>query len=656
MNRPMLGRTGSLRFPLAILFVCLVAAIDAAEPTDPARPAAMETSGVPAIPDEVLKQLDRYENVRGASFSSWSPDGNGMLVRTRFANSPQLHRVYEPGGRREQITFFEEPVSGGFIPRSSDGAILLSLSAGGSENNQVYVLDQQHYRTTLITDGESRYGLGPSNSDGSKVILSSNERNGRDTDLYLADPRQPNQRQMLLETDKQFWYAADWSQDGHTLLLGRYVSANEAYPALLNVASRKKTELRLPNDEPAAIGAMAFTPDAKHVYIATDSGSEFQRLARLEVATGKYQWLTDDLKWDVEDLAVADKSGDVAIAINEDGASRLFLFDGDTLERKELKTPLGIVSGLSFSPDETQLGMTLARPDAPADVYSLAIEDGKLTRWTFSEIGGLDPSKFVVPQRIRVKSFDGLEVPAYYYRPQTASEKKPAAVLLTIHGGPESQFQPYFSGALQYFINELGIAVIAPNVRGSSGYGKTYLKLDNAEKREDSVKDIGALLDWIAQQPELDKDRVAVSGGSYGGYMTLASLVHYPDRLKAGIDTVGIANFITFLESTAAYRQDLRRVEYGDERNEAMRKKLIEISPLTRAGEIKAALLVIHGKNDPRVPFGEAQQIADKVHANGRPVWTVYANNEGHGFAKKDNADYARAVQVLFLKEHLLGK
>jgi dipeptidyl aminopeptidase/acylaminoacyl peptidase len=644
------------RLAIALTLLLLAATIRAEDPADPQRPAAIETTGVPAIPAELLKQLDRYENVRGAGFSSWSPDGKGMLIRTRFANSPQLHRVYVPGGRREQITFYEEPVDGGFIPRAKDGAILLTMSSGGSENNQVYYFDQQNYKTELLTDGKSRYGLGPTNADGSRIILSSNERNGRDTDLYLADPRTPGKRELIFETDKQFWYAADWSQDGSTLLLGRFVSANESYPALYDLKTKKRTELKLPSDGPAAIADMAFSPDAKHVYIATDADSEFRRLARLEIATGKYTWLTEDLQWDVNELAVSDKTGAVAVAINEDGASRLFVFEGESpekLKRRELKMPLGIVSSLEFSPDGTTLGITFARPAAPADAYSIDVDSGELTQWTFSEIGGLDPSKFVVPDRIRFKSFDGREIPAYYYRPKVASGKNPAGVLITIHGGPESQFQPYFSGALQFFVNELGLAVIAPNVRGSSGYGKTYLKLDNADKREDSVKDIGALLDWIGEQTELDASRVAVSGGSYGGYVTLASLVHYGDRLKAGVDTVGIANFITFLESTAAYRQDLRRVEYGDERDPAMRKTLVAISPLTRADEIKSALLVIHGKNDPRVPFGEAQQIADKVRANGRPVWTVYAGNEGHGFAKKDNADYARAVQVMFLKEHL---
>ena len=226
-------------------------------------------------------------------------------------------------------------------------------------------------------------------------------------------------------------------------------------------------------------------------------------------------------------------------------------------------------------------------------------------------------------------------------------------VLISIHGGPESQYRPTFSGTEQYYLNELGIAVIHPNVRGSNGYGKTYLKLDNAERREDSVKDIGRLLDWIGRQEELDANRVAVSGGSYGGYMVLASLVHFGDRLRAGIDRVGIANFITFLERTSPYRQDLRRAEYGDERHESMRKIFERISPLSSAERIRSALLVTHGRNDPRVPFFEAEQLAGRVRSAGRPVWTIYAGNEGHGFARRDNRDYATAVETLFLQEHL---
>jgi dipeptidyl aminopeptidase/acylaminoacyl peptidase len=313
--------------------------------------------------------------------------------------------------------------------------------------------------------------------------------------------------------------------------------------------------------------------------------------------------------------------------------------------------PVGLLGGLKFSPDGRRLGFSLARADAPPDAYTLDLADRKVVRWTWSETGGLDASAFVTPQRFSYKSFDGLDVPAYVYLPRNARK---APVVISIHGGPESQFRPSFSGLTQYWVNELGLAVIAPNVRGSTGYGKTYVALDNGMKREDAVRDIGALLDWIAKQPELDASRVAVHGGSYGGYMVLASLVHFGDRLRAGVDVVGIANWISFFEKTSAYRVDLRRVEYGDERKPEMRAFLERISPLANAGRIRSALLVVHGKRDPRVPFFEAEQIAARVRAQGRPVWTLYADHEGHGFARKENRDCQAAVTTLFFRRFLL--
>ena len=442
--------------------------------------------------------------------------------------------------------------------------------------------------------------------------------------------------------------------------MSRFVSANESYPALLDIASKRKTDLPLPEGGKAAVGPLKFSPDGRFVYLATDAGGEFRRLARFDLETGKYAWLTRDIPWDVAELEVDRRSGNVAFTVNEDGAMRLFLLspvddDGEPLSR-ELKLPLSIVSDLEFSPDGGGLGLTMARPDAPPDVYSLDLASDELTRWTYSEAGGLNPATFVMPERIRYESFDGRSIPAYYFRPRAASAENRVGVVIMIHGGPEGQFQPYFIPAIQFYANEMGLAVVAPNVRGSSGYGKTYLMLDNGVKREDSVKDIGALLEWVQRRAELDPTRVAVTGSSYGGYMVLASLVHYGDQIKAGIDTVGIANFITFLESTAAYRQDLRRVEYGDERDQAIRQHLLKISPATRVDKIQSALLVVHGQNDPRVPVNEARQIAEKVRGQGRTVWTVIAENEGHGFAKRDNASYARAVEALFLQRELRRK
>ena len=636
------------------LVVSLSISIPSAAQTDeldPRRPAAIKTEEVPVVPQSVFQRLSQYANVRSSGFYGWAPDGSGILIATRFGNSNQLHRVYAPGGRREQITFFEEPVSGRFIPQDRNGGIMLSMSAGGNENYQVHFFDQERHTTTLLTDGQSRNNLNVIRVDGSQVVIASNRRNGRDTDLYLADPREPGSMELIFPTDSEYWYATDWSQDGQFLLLKRYVSINESYFAMFDIAHKKRIDLALPNGSKASIGSLRFSPDAKTIYITSDAGAEFNRLARYDISEETYAWLTDDIPWNVSEIDVEPDTGLVAFSVNEDGASRLYLLDGD--ERRPLKTPLGIVSGIEFSPDGTKLGFTLSRPDAPSDAYSIDLDQNQLTRWTFSEVGGLDPESFVTPTRIQFTSFDGRLIPGYYYRPRGASPNHPVPVVVNIHGGPESQYRPYFRSSTQYYANDLGIAVIAPNVRGSAGYGKTYLKLDNAEKREDSVKDIGALLDWIATQPELDPSRVAVAGGSYGGYMVLSSLTHYGDRLKAGIDIVGIASFTTFLENTAPYRQDLRRAEYGDERDPAMRAVFDRINPTSNADKIRSALLVAHGVNDPRVPFSEAQQIAEKVRARGRPVWTIYAENEGHGFRKKDNADYLRGVQVMFLRKHL---
>lgn len=388
--------------------------------------------------------------------------------------------------------------------------------------------------------------------------------------------------------------------------------------------------------------------------IACDAENEFRLLAILDLQSGKYDWLTSDIQWDVSGLEVDDNTGNVAFTVNADGASHLYVLKWPEERKLSLwRLPTGLIGSLEFSPDGKHLGLTLSRPDAPSDAYSIELSNGKLTRWTFSEVGGLNPATFVTARPIRFPSFDGREIPAWYFRPSHASAERKSPVLIQIHGGPESQAQPTFSGGTQFYVNELGLAVILPNVRGSAGYGKTYLQLDNAEKREDSVQDIGALLDWIARQPELDASRIAVVGGSYGGFMVLSSLTHFGPRIKAGIDIVGICNFNTFLANTSAYRADLRRAEYGDERDEKMKAVFDRISPANHADKIVSSLLVAHGRNDPRVPFSEAEQIAAKVRSHGRTVWTVFADNEGHGFAKKDNADYLRAVEAWFLKEKL---
>lgn len=619
---------------------------------DPRKPPAIETMHVPLIPDALWERLEQYQNIRAASFSGWSPDGNGILIGTRFGATTQLHRVYAPGGRREQITFLAEPVGGRFLPQAQDGGIVFTMSRGGDENGQIYFLDRQSGQKTLLSDGASRNLLEALEPSGRRIAFASNRRNGRDSDLYLMDARRPEGVELVLEVSNQTWSIADWSPDGSKWLVERIVSRNESYPGVLDLATKKVEPISIPGGGTAAYGSLKFLPDGKTAFASCDAASEFLQLAKIDLATGAHTWFLTDIPWDVESIEVEPKTGLTAVTFNEDGASSLYLIEGDAPRRVEI--PLGVVGSLEFSPDGKHLGMSLAQPSAPAEAYSLELATGKLTRWTYSEVGGLDTSRFRTAERIQFTSFDGRVIPAYCAKPAGAAKDRKVPVVISIHGGPEGQSRPYFSGFEQFLMLELGVAVIQPNVRGSSGYGKTYLKLDNADRREDSVKDIGALLDWIQEQPDLDANRVVVMGGSYGGYMVLASLVHYSPRLKGGIDIVGIASFRTFLNNTSPYRQDLRRAEYGDERTSAMQSYFQKIDPLEHTDKIKTALLVAHGKNDPRVPFSEAVQIVERVQSKDRPVWTIFAANEGHGFARKENRDYFTAAMVLFLQHHLL--
>lgn len=635
-----------------VLFCSLLSPLFAAD-ADPRRPASIEVENVPVVPGELVAKLRRYQAIRHARFRGWYQDGNGILIQTQFGNTAQLHRVLAPGADRTQLTFEEEPVDGRFIPTRSDG-MLTMMSSGGNENDQFFLQTFATGQSKLLTDGKSRNVMGAISADGRWLAYTSNRRNERDMDIVLGDLSQPGTWTYLKQVENETWEPLAFSPDGKWLLMTKLVSINESYPALLEIATQKVTMIPPPKATKGkvAIGAGAFAADGKSVYLTSDAQSEFLQLAKISLDGFDYQWLTTNIPRDIDHVEVDHKSEQVALTANENGANVLYLLTRQgNLEKQEL--PLGIITDLEFSPDSKFLGFTLSRPDAPANAYSLEITSSKLTQWTNSETGGLSPDGFVKPTQIEFPSFDKRQIPAYVFKPKGASPEKKAPVLISIHGGPESQYRPLFNGSDQFYLQELGLAVICPNVRGSAGYGKSYLLLDNAEKREDSVKDIGALLDWVKQQPDLDSDRVAVIGGSYGGYMVLGSLVLHGERLRAGIDIVGIANFITFLENTSGYRRDLRRVEYGDERDPKMREVFERISPAKNAHKIKSALLVVHGKNDPRVPFSEARQIAPLVRKNGQDVWTLYADNEGHGFRKKDNRDYYTAVVALFLQKHL---
>jgi dipeptidyl aminopeptidase/acylaminoacyl peptidase len=317
------------------------------------------------------------------------------------------------------------------------------------------------------------------------------------------------------------------------------------------------------------------------------------------------------------------------------------------------KLPQGVVFGIEWHKNSRDLGFNLSSARSSSDVYSLDIQTGKVDRWTFSETGGLNTATFSEPELIHWKSWDGRSISGFLYRPpEKFTGKRP--VIINIHGGPEGQFRPSFLGRWNFYLNELGVAMIFPNVRGSTGYGKTFLSLDNGFLRPGSYKDVATLLDWIQTQPELDASRVMITGGSYGGFMTLALATNYNDRIACSVDVVGPSNLVTFLEHTSGYRQDLRRAEYGDERDPRMREFLESIAPFNHAKNITKPLFVVAGKNDPRVPASESEQMVEIVRQNGTPVWWLLAKDEGHGFRKKKNADYQFYATVMFVKQFLL--
>jgi dipeptidyl aminopeptidase/acylaminoacyl peptidase len=622
------------------------------------------SENVPAIPPALIEQLNRYQNTRGASFAGWTHDGC-MLIGTRFAETTQAHRVCQPMGMREQLTFYPEPVNSlGTAPlRSTLDGFVFGKDVGGNEFWQLNWFDLKTRATTLLTDGKARNQSPLFAHDGKQFAWSSTARNGKDTDVWVMDfaTRKPR----VVVTEGGNWTAMDFSPDGKRLLVMKYVSAAESYPGVVDLMTGKLAMFPVDGGK-ASFGGFRFAPDGKSVYFVSDEPldgkpSEFGTLRFHNPATGEFKVLTAGTSWDVDSFEIAEDGKHLAYVTNEDGIDRLHVLRLPGHQPLDLPAlPVGAIGGFGFSPDGKRLALTLNTATSPSDIHVLDLEAGKLARWTQSEVGGLDAAKFVAPTLVRYPTFDQVDgkartIPAFYYRPANVPAGKKLPVVINIHGGPEGQSLPTFNPTAQFLANEMGMAMLVPNVRGSSGYGKTYLGLDNAEKREDSVKDIGALLDWIAQQPELDADRVGVYGGSYGGYMVLASLMHYPERIKAGVDIVGISHFGTFLNNTESYRRDLRRAEYGDERDPAMKAVFDRISPLNGAARITSPLFVAQGRNDPRVPYTEAEQIVKAVRSNGQPVWFLMYADEGHGFAKKANMDYFGAATMLFWQQHLLG-
>ena len=641
---------------LFCLSILLAAATGRSQtPPDEFRPNEnLVVEGVPKIPASLAEEVGRYTEFRSAVFTSWHPTRHEMLISTRFGNTSQTHLVKGPGMARMQLTFYPDRVGGGRFDPKTGSSFVFSKDVGGNEFFQLYRHDFADGKVTLLTDGKSRNTGARWSTGGQWVAYGSTRRTGNDVDIYVVAAKDPKTDRRFLELSGGGWEVADWSPDDSKLLVAEGISINETYLWLADLASGAKTLLTPKGKEKVAYGNAAFGKDGKGLYVTCDRGSEFQRLAYMDLATKKLEFLTPDTA-DVDEFDLSEDGKTIAYVTNEKGVSVLHLFD--TAARREApgpKLPLAVIFTVKWHKDGTMLAFTMETARSSADVYTLDVASGRVDRWTTSELGGLNAEKFSQPELVSWKSFDGREITGFLYRPDASRFPGKRPVSIEIHGGPEGQARPDFLGPWNYLLNELGVAILLPNIRGSSGYGKTYLQLDNGFLREGSYKDIGALLDWIRTRPELDADRIVVGGGSYGGHMTLAVAYLYSDRIRCAVDVVGPSNLVTFLEHTSGYRRDLRRVEYGDERDPKMRAFLEKIAPANNAEKIRKPLFVIQGANDPRVPLSESEQMVARIRQVGTPVWYLMAKDEGHGFAKKANRDYQFYATVEFMKEYLL--
>jgi len=655
MNR---ARSTLLLFTALALAPLSLAAADVVTPN-----ANLKAEGIPSIPAELAARVARYTEFKPTTVVSWHPEKRELVVARRAGNVTQLHLVTAAGSEPKQLTTFPDPVRFGAYFARKPGTLIFSRDTGGDEQRQVYRLDSAEATPVLLTDARRKNDAHGFTHARDLLLLATTDvdatgkRENPELELSLLDPLEPAKTRRLAKLPGTGWGAFTFSFDDKRLALIEFKSVNETYVWVMDLASGARRRV-LPAEGEVRTQAIAstnlnFSRDGKGLFLATDRDGEFHRLAYLDLATGKLDYFGEGGDWDVEDVALSPDGHTLAVIANEGGTGVLRLYDADTrraLPRPSL--PAGTVSGATWHQNSHDVAVTVSSAQSPGDAYSIDVTSNRVDRWTESKVPGLDASSFRSADAVSWKSFDGRAIGGFLTRPPGRfTGKRP--VIVSIHGGPEGQARPGFLGRWNYFVDEMGIALIRPNVRGSTGYGKTFVALDDGMKREDSVKDVGALFDWIRAQPDLDADHVVIEGGSYGGYMVLGVATNFPDRMVGTIDVVGIANFVSFLENTESYRRDLRRVEYGDERDPAMRAFLTRISPVTNAQKIKAPLFVVAGRNDPRVRYTEAEQIVAAVRKNGVPVWYLLADNEGHGFARKENADYLFYAMIAFVQERL---
>lgn len=585
--------------------------------------------------------IEDFLEVKSAGGASFSPDGTRIAYLSNTTGTSQIFLLPTEGGESEQLTDFQDYVSfARFSP--TENMLIFGKAEGGNEQTQLYLLDIKTRQITSITaKPDARHDFGGWSPDGKSICFTSNERNGKDFDVYVMDIATLKKRCVF---DRGGWCVAEgFSPRGTYVVVREKRSAANTDQYLCNLKTGVVEHIT-PHKGDAFYAGSSWLPDESAFFLIQDQEREFAGLARYSLSERKSDYvLAPD--WDVEGVVIDRAGKNIAVIVNEGGYQRMTIYDTSRFEVRSCRLSAGNVYQARFSESGLQIAFSLGDSRRTSDVWILDLETGDSRQITRS-YQGVPPEVMVEPELIQFKSFDGLLIPAFSYRPKGIKRGMRVPVIINIHGGPEAQYQPVYQPVIQYLVHS-GYVVVAPNVRGSSGYGKSYMALDNVERRLDSVKDIVALRDHIVGIFEGDATEIALFGGSYGGFMVLACLAFYPKLWAAGVDVVGIVNFITFLENTAAYRRALREAEYGSLEND--REFLEKISPIHSIEKIEAPLFVIHGANDPRVPLSEAEQVVERLRGVGRHVELLVYPDEGHGITKlKNKLDaYPRVVEFL---------
>ncbi len=618
-------------------------------------PANTVESGIPPVPTSIGRESFPYRGFYGSNMVGWDPVKLEVIARRyTLAGTIQVARFKSPGHAPDfftQLPAFREMY---YEPHGK--YILYTQAADANFQSQIYRYDIETKASSLLTDGKSK-NLYPIWSHSGKLLAySSTQRNGSDLDIYVMDPLDRSTSHMVAQVKGSDWAVFDWSPDDQKLLLSDYQGDHETFLWLLNLANGERTLLTPKlGDEPVFNGSYAwFNKDGKGIFISTDRGSDFRRLAYLDLSTKQYKFLTENIPWDVDEFALSPNGKTLAFVSNEDGQGRLHLMNTETYKELPVpELPVGIVSALKWHSTEPYLGFEFTSTRNPSDIYSVRIDTGKLERWTTATTA-TNTNVFREPELIKWRSFDGKMISGYLYRPPASFPGK-RPVMIQFHGGLHDQFRPAFLGGEHYFIEKLGVALICPNIRGSAGYGKAFQALDDKYRRSTSFKDAEALLDWIKSQPGLDSDRVLVEGASYGAYVSLTVAEMFPNRIAGAISESAPTNLATLIERTVNNNPDPWRQEIGDERDSKMRKFLNEIAPVTNAGKIKKPVFLIVGAKDLITSVDETQQILHWLQANHVPVWYLEAKDESHGFRDPKTYDYMFNSEVVFVNRFLLA-